>query len=79
MINELHMFGSKRREYTVIKPLPVRDGVTGPLKEISKGAPNPGEIYFGGEQQYEFVENLIRGTEWKKYLEVVDENGINLK
>jgi hypothetical protein len=60
------------REYTVIKPLPVRDGVTGPLKEISKGAPNPGEIYFGGEQQYEFIENL-RGTEWEKYY---DKNNI---
>ena len=66
------------REYTVKADakLRVRDGVVGPLQETS--GLNKGDVYWGGGQQYEFIDN-IRGNEWKKYIAVVDPNGIPLK
>jgi len=60
------------REYTIKKPLPVRDGVVGPLQEVGDVATAP--IYRGGEQQYEFLEYL-GGDRWKEYLKVTDEAG----
>jgi hypothetical protein len=64
------------REYTVIKPLPVRDGVTGPLREEGDLLTTP--VYQGGAQQYEFIESL-RGNGWESYLSIKDKNGIELK
>lgn len=60
------------REYTVIKPFPVRDGVVAPLQEISGS--NAGQVYAGNQHQYEFIEN-VRGEDWKKYLKISDEKG----
>ncbi|WP_126651688.1 hypothetical protein [Chryseobacterium aureum] len=80
--------GLVTREYTVIKRLPVRDGIVGPLRDGQaidlSGANSLDElqeferllktdlIYKGGEHQFEFIENL-RGDEWKKYF---NENNI---
>ncbi len=82
------------REYTVIKPLPTRDGIVGPLQEGDKiilsnanslkelnqleDALKNNPIYKGGEHQYEFIENL-RGNDWEKYLSIKDVNGTELK
>lgn len=64
------------REYTVIKPLPVRDGVVGPLQEAGDIMTAP--IYRGGQQQYEFIESL-RGSEWKKYFNETNIKEYDLK
>ena len=53
------------REYTLKKPLPVRDGVVRPLQETS--GQNTGTVYRGNQQQYEFIEYL-GGERWKDYL-----------
>jgi hypothetical protein len=56
------------REYTVKESPRVRDGVIGPQQEIE--GTNIGEVYYGGEHQYEFFD-YIGGENWKKYF---DEN-----
>lgn len=63
------------REYTVKKPLPVRDGIVGPLQEVGDLITAP--IYRGGEQQYEFMEYLGNGR-WEDYLSIKDKKGITL-
>jgi len=63
------------REYTVIKPLPVRDGVTGPMLENS--GQNIGQVYRGNQQQYEFIERF--GKNWRNYLENKENGTILLK
>ncbi len=65
------------REYTVKKPLPVRDGVVGPLQEVGNMATAP--IYRGGQQQYEFMEYL-GNSNWESYLSISEANkkGVDL-
>lgn len=64
------------REYTVIEPLPVRDGVVGP--QMDKFSDGSYKVYYGGEHQYEFIAPLF-GDGWKKYLKVKTNEGTILK
>lgn len=64
------------REYTVKEPLPVRDGVVGSLQEIS--GPNKGTVYYGNQQQYEFIEYLGNNN-WESYLYITNRKGTPLE
>jgi hypothetical protein len=64
------------REYTVKKPLPVRDGVVGPLQEVT--GPNSGAVYYGNQQQYEFMEYLGNNN-WESYLNITNRKGVPLE
>lgn len=64
------------REYTVKSRLRVRDGVVGPLQETFTDGTS--KIYFGGNQQYEFIDNLKKGN-WENFLMIKNEQGVILK
>ena len=64
------------REYTVIEPLPVRDGVVGP--QMDKFSDGSYKVYYGGEHQYEFIAPLFDNG-WEKYLKPKSFEGIILK
>lgn len=53
-----------------------RDGVVGPLQEIS--GPNKGTIYYGNQQQYEFMEYLGNNN-WESYLSITNRKGVSLE
>ncbi|MFW5700893.1 MAG: hypothetical protein ACOCWM_04310 [Cyclobacteriaceae bacterium] len=50
----------------------MRNGLVGPLQEIS--GPNAGTVYYGNQQQYEFIEYLGNNN-WESYLNITNRKG----